>query len=271
MDKLFHFIWIEAEGSHDFSVNEYYSIYSNIVVNKPSKVYIHTNIYSKLKDNPWIRRLRCKFYGIVELMTYDYNVLSEYKGHKVPYAVHRSDILRLMTLISNGGVYVDCDMIALNPLPESWFNDSRLRWSKENCEELAFCNNFILSPKNHQFLIDCLEVFDNYDCEIYKPNTPKWAYLDVTAPVEIYNSYPKTVKRKIDIRDAKEFQPLYLDYKDTLKLFFEDHFNEIKDSYYLHTWNTRNYGILRNFTEEYILGASTTYTKAIQYSLLSNL
>lgn len=268
----FYFIWLTGSDGHPFTINEYYSILTNYIQNKPDNITLYTDD-SKLSNNYWVERLRSD----IPLNQFDVEVIEpEYLNqfvdrngvyHKVPYTAHQSDILRLKLLYRYGGVYMDCDCIAINRLDYQFFTKNRVVWGRENCNEVAFCNNVIMAPPEHQFIKDCLNVYCEYDYQYAKPGTDKWAYYSVMKPVEIYNKYSNEDKCKINIRPYSNFQPLYLNYTDTLKLFFENHFDEVKDSYEIHSWNTRNYGIVRNFTEPYILKADTTYCKAIRVGL----
>lgn len=265
--KNFHFIWLTGKDSHSFTINEYYSILTNFKVNDPANIYLYSND-EKLKDTYWVSRLKDDIpHNRFHFEYIESQYVRYYNGVEIPYVAHQSDILRLKILKEYGGVYIDCDCIAVNPMPCGWFFDRKVIWGKENCPELAFCNNVIAAPMNHPFISDCLDVYDNYDPDICKPNTEYWARYSVMKPVRIFNKHDHDYQRKINIREAKDFQPLYLNYADTLKLFFENHWDEVKDCYELHTWNTRNYGITRNFTEPYIMKADTTYCKAIRNGL----
>lgn len=271
--KVFNFIYVfdENGSTRDFNIHHYLSILTNYKVNNPDRIVLHTNDSLRLISNSWIKKL-ISIIGDRFHINSNWGESDRYtsSGKRYEYMAHWADYIRLNILYNEGGVYCDLDCIALTPMPESWFLEDKVKWGIESDgSETAICNNVIVAPKDNPFIVDCLKILElEYDPLIAVPGTSNWAVYSVMKPYELYKSNLDRYD-SVDILPSGTFQPYHQYYDDTEKLFFLDRFDEVnKPEYYeLHTWETRNWVILKNLSERYFKESQSTYAKAVRHAL----
>jgi hypothetical protein len=107
--KIFHFIYIH--GCHPFTMSHYISIKSCWEVQKPDKIYLYCD--REDNENKWLEKVR--EIADIKIVT----IPSYINDQNIPYAQHKADLMRLYILYKAGGVYMDIDILSLNPLDGS--------------------------------------------------------------------------------------------------------------------------------------------------------
>lgn len=282
MNKTFYFIFFYGDDPNaSFNLHNANAIISNLIVNKPDRIELHTDDIQKLHFNAAfvemeseLRRLKSIFKTEFTVVAHDKSEYETFYGTKVPYLAHRSDILRLHLLEKYGGVYCDLDCIALHPLPASWFNedskDSKYcHMGLENDGSgTAICNNVIAAPAHNKWIQSLLDIMCLYDPNIAKPGTEMWAYYSVQAPKKLWNAKHAEVEQYLRIHPANTFQPIYLDYNGREEMFLLDESARIlsnPDLYELHLWETANKSTLKYITRRSLEGGNYTYASVMRY------
>jgi len=164
---IVHFIWLKGDLSRPFSFINYLSIRSVADIQKPAKIYLHTD--HDEPDNPHWKAVL----PYVEL----HHVMPPERiaGRPLNYAQYKSDVIRLEILLKQGGTYLDCDFILLKPFrdlmtsPLTMIHDSPMRNSVSN--------GVIICAPQQKFLADWLAAMPaDMDSGIWANhavNTPK--------------------------------------------------------------------------------------------------
>lgn len=281
MNKTFYFIFLHGDDPHaNFNLHNANAIISNLIVNRPDRIELHTDDLQKLKFNVAYIEMESELRKLKEVFKTEFTVVahskSEYEtyyGTRIPYLAHRSDILRLHLLEKYGGVYCDLDCIALHPMPNSWFEEDspeskKCRMGIENDgSETALCNNVIVAPPHNKWIQSLLDIMCLYDPDIAKPGTDKWAYYSVQAPMKLYEAKSGEFEQCLEIMPPKTFQPIYLDYSGREDLFLMDKSDELlgdKSLYELHLWETANKSTLKYISQRSLTSGDYTYARVMR-------
>lgn len=232
-----HFIFGLAPdfGGKPFSLIHALAIESAIAVNKPDKVMLH---YVYHPEHPadcneiW-RRISDK----VELCRIDYDTTSIF-GIPLHHYAHRSDVVRLRTLLRHGGIYLDLDTICKHPF--SWILSERCVLGMEGDEGL--CNGVILAERDSQFLHEWLQ---------------RYAYFDNTD----WNHHSVKLPNRMDRNEM--YRVPFTAFHDPTCNNSDQLFERVvdfPDAYCHHLWETHNWDkYLKHLTPERIRNEDTTY------------
>jgi len=235
-------------GGKPFSLIHALAIESAIAVNKPDKVTLH-NLHHPCFDaagnhqgNIWWHAIKDK----VDLKQIDYDTTSIF-GIPLHHYAHRSDVVRLRTLLRHGGIYLDLDTICKKPLLYSSDNGGHCILGKEGKE--GFCNGVMLAERNSEFLrcwLQCYAYFDNAD----------WNYHSVKLPALLADERDSVYVGELAIQNEKCYHDPICTSSDQL---FEQALS-FPDAYCHHLWETHNWDkYLKHTTPEIIRTHDTTY------------
>jgi hypothetical protein len=103
--RTIHFIFLHPGR---FGYLHYLAVKTAYEVNRPERICFHCA--EEAMHNPhWCRAMA---YCDVERI----QPVTEFHGHRVEHYQHQTDILRLEVLLTRGGIYLDADVLCLNPL-----------------------------------------------------------------------------------------------------------------------------------------------------------
>lgn len=282
MNKTFYFIFLYGDDPNaKFNLHNANAIISNMVINLPSKVELHTDNISRLTQETAYKDMMAVLNSHELTKRLEFEIISHSKSEfetigevPIPYLAHRSDILRLELLERYGGVYCDLDCIALHPMPDRWFNvsdfgDDKCHMGIENDgSRTALCNNVIVSPPHNKWIQSLLDIMYLYDPDIAKPGTDKWAYYSVQAPMRLFRAKSIEFAHHLIVEPPLTFQPIYLDYKGREDLFLLDKSDELLDDnklYELHLWETANKSTLKYISKRALTEGNFTYARIMRH------
>lgn len=101
--KIIHFVYV---GGRPFSFVHFLAIYTAWKVNRPEVIYFH---HTEEPAGQWWALAR----PLVELNRVQQ--VTEVFGNPVTYPAHKADVIRLEMLRRHGGIYLDLDVISINP------------------------------------------------------------------------------------------------------------------------------------------------------------
>lgn len=251
--KYFHFIYIN--GGVNFCMMHYVAIRSCFEVNKPKQIFLYTD--SEPSDNQWWEL--SKQYASVMTVTIPRFV----NNHRIDFKQHQADLMRIHILNKIGGVYMDIDVLSLQPLDgsvikpvcerESKTTDNLYEnWtvmSRESPEKLVNC--VVMSRKNNPFLEEWIAEYEKN----YGAHKDHWGGLSVVTPHYLSRKMPN----KISILTSKMFIPFLYNNMD---FFHKDISNTLTESFTVHLWETeaRKASLIPE-DKEYFSKNNNTFTK----------
>lgn len=266
ISKTFHYVYIYNEATPmPLDINHYICIASQIIVNKPLKVVIHTNNYEQFFEFPWMSKLMSDFGNIIQIDCIDR--VTNYQGNKITSPIQESDIYRFSLLRDWGGCYADMDVLAVSPIPkEMWESNKCIQglepWENKFLAPRALGSAFIMSPKKEKpsdihWMDVVLKPYENYDKEIKKGRFE----------LPIFNPYRQALKNPelVDIKQPEVFFPLYFYYEDCARLFLNDWFAQVSENtLQIHLWENRTRGLIKYCNTEYFKTSNATYAQLVR-------
>ena len=137
------------------SFGQFLSILSAWVNHRPSQILLHCN-YCNYSGKYWevlnkIPELKSR---IKTRFTYHYK--EKIFRNRLGWVQHKSDVLRLLVLMNFGGIYLDNDMIVINPLDKYRKFEIAVSWESD---DHGIGNQIFIANKNARFL---RSIFDQY-------------------------------------------------------------------------------------------------------------
>jgi hypothetical protein len=148
-------------GEMRFSLVSYLAVRSAAEVNRPDEVVLY---YEHLPTGPWWDRARPYVTDLVRV-----DPPRRVGAAELVHPAHQADVLRLETLLKDGGVYLDLDVLCVRPLTP--LLGERFVLGQEGREQdgdvPVLCNGVILAERDADFARAWLDGFD--------PETSLWA------------------------------------------------------------------------------------------------
>ncbi|NLW32897.1 MAG: hypothetical protein GXY77_15745 [Fibrobacter sp.] len=189
--RVVHFIFGLSPdfGKRSFSYINYLSVITAWKQLKPDNIYFH---YEFEPQGQWWDKAK-KYVVLNKIISPD-----TVFGNPIISYQHKADVLRLEILKEYGGIYLDIDVISLNPF------DSLLSYKNVMGVEpsVGLCNAVILAEKNSKFIESWYMSYKSFKREI-------WNYHSIQMPLKIANSMEK------EIRIENYYSFYYPFYKDT--------------------------------------------------------
>jgi Glycosyltransferase sugar-binding region containing DXD motif len=233
--KIFHFIYIP--GGHPFVMAHYIAVRSCFEVNKPDKILIwHGRETAELKYNTWWKMAR-KYSTLIEVRVPTY-----VNGRNIPFKQHQADLMRIVILNRFGGVYMDVDVMSLQPLDGSTVRPifeteekgydlygKQFVMCRESPDKL--CNCVIMSRKGHPLL----QAWEGAYERTYGTIPDWWGGLSVVKPNELARAHPEW---KVCILKTRSFLPFLF---NDCRIFVQDIGDVVSDSLTAHLWDTESF------------------------------
>jgi hypothetical protein len=167
-----HFVFglQEGFGGKPFSFIHFLAVYTAWKVNRPERIMFH---YAIEPEGEWWDKAK------------PYLTLNQIKaptqifGNTVTHYAHRADIVRLEMLKSHGGIYLDLDVVCINPFAPLLRRDFVMGIQQNT----GLCNAVILSKPNAPFLSIWLEEYRNFDGR-------RWCFHSVELPYRLAMNHP---------------------------------------------------------------------------------
>jgi len=170
--NIYHFIFgLQKDfGGKPFSFIHFLAVYTAWKINRPDRILFH---YAFEPEGEWWGKAK------PYLTLNKIEVPTEIFGNPVVNYAHRADIVRLRMLRDYGGIYLDLDVLCINPFVPL-LQDEFVMGIQQNA---GLCNAVILSKRNAPFLSNWLESYRNFDGRIY-------AYHSVELPYRLATENP---------------------------------------------------------------------------------
>lgn len=169
--NIMHFIYV---GGRPFSFIHYLAVYTAWKVNCPDVLYFH---HTEEPEGIWWQKARA-------LLTLNRVApVTEVFGNPVKYPAHQADVIRLEMLQRFGGIYLDLDVVCLNPFKPLLDNSFVMGIEPGT----GLCNAVILARSDSRFLSDWRELYRSFDGSL-------WNRHSVVLPWQLAQSQPETIQ-----------------------------------------------------------------------------
>lgn len=166
-----HFVYT---GGRPFSFVHYLAVRTAWTVNRPGRILFH---HTEEPTGQWWERARPM------LTLHRVEPITEIFGNPVNYPAHQADVIRLRMLKALGGIYLDLDVISLNPL-EPLRSHSCVMGMEPG---VGLCNAVILAEPNAPFIATWLEAYRDFDAR-------QWNRHSVQRPWQLARQMPDAIR-----------------------------------------------------------------------------
>lgn len=168
--KIIHFVYV---GGRPFSFIHFLAIYTAWKVNRPETIYLH---HTEEPQGEWWRLAR----PLVTLNRVP--PVEEIYGNPVQYPAHKADVIRMQMLRHYGGIYLDLDVVSINPFEP--LLDKQFVMGIE--PGTGLCNAVILAQKDASFLEQWQKEYRSFDAKL-------WNYHSVVLPGQMARKAPDLI------------------------------------------------------------------------------
>ncbi len=168
--RIFHFIYV---GGRPFSFIHYLAVLTAWKVNRPECMYMH---YTEEPTGIWWERAR-KYLAMNRVAP-----VKEIYGNPVKYPAHQADVIRMEVLKRYGGVYLDLDVICINPLDPLMERDFVMGMESGT----GLCNAVIMARPGAEFLRRWQSSYVSFNGE-------RWNHHSVVLPWKLAGDNPETI------------------------------------------------------------------------------
>lgn len=168
--RLIHFIYV---GGRPFSFVHFLAIYTAWKVNRPECIYFH---HTEEPVGEWwdLARPLLKLNRVAPV--------TEVFGNPVTYPAHQADVIRLEMLRVHGGIYLDLDVICVNP-----FDPLMGRHCVMGIEPgTGLCNAVILARPDALFI-------GRWQAEYRSFDGGRWNHHSVVLPGQMAAAHPELI------------------------------------------------------------------------------
>ncbi|OAF67281.1 hypothetical protein A3Q56_04965 [Intoshia linei] len=181
LPSVVHFTWYVDKIS-DLKFHEYTSILSAHRNFNVDRIHFYTN--NEPKGELWNKILN-ELMGIIYIIyrTPPSHELLNEKFENTYYATSASNVDRVLLLYEYGGIYMDMDVIAIQPIPDYVTKSCFMGLESEQ----KLCGSFIACEANSPFLAIWLNSYlTDYRIE-------EWSYNSGMVPTQIAKRFPKMI------------------------------------------------------------------------------
>jgi hypothetical protein len=168
--NIFHFIYV---GGRQFSFIHLLAVLTAWKVNRPELIYFH---HTEEPTGLWWEKARPM------LTLHEIEPINEIYGNPIKYPAHMADVIRMQMLQRFGGVYLDLDVICINPLKP--LMDREFVMGME--PGTGLCNAVILSRPGAEFLTRWQSHYRSFKSDL-------WNHHSVVLPWQLARTYPETI------------------------------------------------------------------------------
>ena len=162
---IIHFIYL---GGRPFSFIHFLAVYTAWKTNRPDTIYFH---FTELPSGKWWRK------ALPFLTLNQVEPVKEIYGHPI-----MADVIRLEQLAKRGGIYLDLDVICVNPLTP--FLQHPVVMGME--AGTGLCNAVIMAKPNADFIRRWQHSYEDFDAS-------RWNYHSVVLPWQLAESAPAEI------------------------------------------------------------------------------
>ncbi|KAJ6191056.1 hypothetical protein N7519_001077 [Penicillium mononematosum] len=175
--KVVNFIWLNRT---ELSFVGYLAMRAALVSLQPDRLNLH---YTDLNDdNEWLRKLHAN----ITLVHHDLEQEYPKQVEENWYLAHISDVMRLDILHRDGGIYLDTDIIALQPFDDLLHSPKDTVLGNEGRGRFGLCNGIILGRKGAAFMNRWKESYSSFE-------VGEWNTHSVILPKEWSLAFPEDV------------------------------------------------------------------------------
>jgi len=225
--NLVHYVFgMEKDFGHiKFGLMHYLSLLATRLYIEPEKILWH-HLYLP-ESNPWWDCASTLLsLSTVEDVTHIHG--KEYPGLHV---AHKADAIRMQIMVKTGGIYLDSDVIPLQPFDEvrrlgGQGKGQLVMGLEEASGQIGLSNAVLVAPPNSSFVNRWWGAYTTFD--------PKasWAYHSVILPREIAAQHPEEI---VILSGKAFFAPPWTDLKS---LYAEDDGYSYRDNFAVHLWTS---------------------------------
>lgn len=168
--NIVHFVYV---GGRPFSFIHFLAVYTAWKVNQPDLIYFH---HTELPSGHWWEKAR------PFLALHRVEPVTEIYGNPVEYPAHKADVIRLAMLERFGGIYLDLDVISINPLAPLRAHDFVMGIEPGT----GLCNAVILARPGALFLQRWRSHYRTFDAR-------RWNYHSVVLPWKLARNFPDDI------------------------------------------------------------------------------
>jgi hypothetical protein len=170
-----HFVFglDEKFGGKPFSFIHFLAVYSAWKVNRPDRILFH---YHYEPDTVWWREAK-KYVQLNKV-----EIPDRIFGNPITHFAHKADVIRLQQLQEHGGIYLDLDVICLNPFRPLLGHEMVMG----NQAGTGLCNAVILANAESEFLRMWYDRYKGFNKDL-------WSRHSVTLPFELSQGHPNLI------------------------------------------------------------------------------
>lgn len=254
-----NFIYLVNNTTPSFKIVHYIVVKSWLVNNESCKVIFWTN--KPPTYSTWFYRLvnefkdRISIKDPLEILKSAPNYAEE-AYNKASCMTHKADILRLLIILKDGGVYSDLDHICLSSLEHVFTGDKPVYPCELDSDRHfeAIPNGIFYAPKDSDWIKDLLGLYRFY-------NPDSWNETSILKPTELYFKDPS----RITVFPAGLFDPVTYRYDDWHSFFFYNDDNlRFDDSFAVHISESVTKDILKYIDLKHIMTVKTNFTVLVR-------
>ena len=243
-----HYIYGLKEQTAEFSFLQYISIFSNIIINQPSQIFMH---YIYEPYGYWWNRI--KHYLHLQ------KINQIWFPSQLKHYAHKSDYLRLYLLYHYGGIYYDLDTLCIRS-HHHLLNNECVWGIQENYQKKydLLCNAIIFAKPRHFFIKKCLDLY------ISNFNEKEWCYASMHIPSLLYQQCKDKYKQQITILPSSAFYTP--NYNEMNRLFHDKKQTFPEELITYHYWDSNSYYYTEKITSiKYIYNYSCLFSSYLNH------
>lgn len=249
-----HFIWL---SNPDLTFMNYLAIRSAMISMMPEKIVLH---YTSLnKGNKWFVKLQ------ESLTLVKHDLKKEYAPQIEESWLldHISDIMRLDILQKEGGIYLDMDVISLQPFAPLLHSEEDVVLGSTGGNRHGLGNGIVLGRSGSTFIKHWRESYKTFSSE-------QWNQQSVAAPKKLSHQFPEEIcsiapssffwptwtKRHLEFMHTPLTEKESVDFHETLA-FFSGSMHPGQMAY--HTWSQTAASYLEGLTPQKVGSEATRF------------
>ncbi|CAG8810106.1 15496_t:CDS:1, partial [Cetraspora pellucida] len=241
--KILHYVYLNEDPNNlPFNFIQWLAYTSAIETIKPEKTYFHcihepkTYWYQLIKPKLSIMKTR---------------IVTEIFGNRVDIIQHKSDIIRMEVLRDFGGIYLDNDIIVLQPFDDLLHDDFTM--GIEETELQVLCDGVLIGRPFAPFLTRWIQRYEDF-------NDDHWSYHSLQVPYHMSKEYVNDIHV---LNKTAFFWPTWTD--EHLNLAFNTTNYSFSNQYAYHMWSSSSYEIyLKHISPKSIKSVETSFNKAVR-------
>ncbi|CAG8496123.1 4693_t:CDS:2 [Cetraspora pellucida] len=241
--KILHYVYLNEDPNNlPFNFIQWLAYTSAIETIKPEKTYFHCIHEPK---SYWYQLIKPK------LSIMKTRIVSEIFGNRVNVIQHKSDIIRMEVLRDFGGIYLDNDIIVLQPFDDLLYDDFTM--GIEETSTKVLCDAVLIGRPFAPFLTRWIQSYKNF-------NDDDWSYHSVKVPYHMSKEYVNDIHV---LSKTAFFWPTWTD--EHLNLAFNTTNYSFSNQYTYHMWSSASYErYLKHISPKSIKSVETSFNKAVR-------